>query len=110
MKKKNWQNYVNQLDSSIKTIWKMIRKISGKTQLTPLKHFMKNHKEAMNKHYIVHALDENFSMNSSLKNANWQLLIPKHNTEKESLNFVSDTLKPITDAVQRYYSWPRWNP
>ena len=35
-KRKSWQNYINQLNASIKknTIWKMIRKISGKTSLT----------------------------------------------------------------------------
>ena len=39
-KKKSLQNSVNQINSSNKTnkIWKMVQKISGKTQLFPVKH------------------------------------------------------------------------
>ena len=46
-KKKNWQNYVNQLGSSTKTntVWRRIRKISGKPQPTTLKHLTKKKKQ-----------------------------------------------------------------
>ena len=67
-KKKIWQNYVNQLGSPTKTntIWKMIRKISGKSQPTTLKHLTKNQTEATTRKAIAEVLAETFSENSSL--------------------------------------------
>ena len=47
-KKISWQNYVNKLNASTKTVWKMIHKISGKNQSTPLKHLIKDNTQVTN--------------------------------------------------------------
>ena len=65
-------------------------KLSGKIQPFLLKHLTKNNTEVTNKKDIVDILAETFSTNFSLKNANWQFQIYKHNAEKNSLNFKSD--------------------
>ena len=69
-KKISWQNYVNKLNSSTKTntVWKMIWKILGKIQTTPLKNLIKNKSEVTNIEDIADALAETFSANSSSNN------------------------------------------
>ena len=69
-KKISWQNYVNKLNSSTKTntIWKMIRKISGKNKVTPLKHLIINNSEITNIKDIADTLAGTFSANSSSNN------------------------------------------
>ena len=114
-KKISWQNYVNRLNSSTKTntVWKMIKKISGKTQSTPLKHLIKDNIEITNIKDIADTLAETFSTNSSSKNANKQFLNHKTKTEKQKLNFKSEntesfnrlfSLPELTEAIQRSHN------
>ena len=88
-KKKDWQNYVNHLDSSknkkANTIWKIILK----NQQTYLKYFMKNNTEATEK-TIADNVAETFGLIFSHKNANSLFLAFKNNAEKHSFNFILD--------------------
>ena len=88
-KKICWQNHVNKLNSSTKTntIWKMICKISGKIQSTPLKHLIKNNTQVINIKGIANTLVETFSANSSSKNFNTEFHKYKDKKEKQKLNF-----------------------
>ena len=51
------------------TVWKMIRKIAGKNQPTPLKHLIKNNIQITNIKDIADSLAETFSTKSSSKNS-----------------------------------------
>ena len=103
-KKISWQNYVNKLNSSTKTntVWKMIRKISGKIQTTPLKNLIKNKSDVTNIKDIADTLAETFSANSSSNN--------KHKIENPKLSFKSNnaenynrcfTLAELKEAIQK---------
>ena len=106
-KKISWQNYVNKLNSSTKinTVWKMIRKILGKIQATPLKNLIKNKSEVTNIKDIADALTETFSANSSSNN--------KHKTENPKLSFKSNnaenyngcfTLAKLKEVIQKSHN------
>ena len=103
-KKKIWQNYVNRLDSSTRTntIWMMIRKISGKSQPTALKHPRKNKTETTTKKDVADTLAETFSVNFSINNSNPHFLTFKNNANKQKLNFKSNNSEkynpPFTPA------------
>ena len=96
-KKISWQNYINKLNSSTKTntVWKMIRKISGKNQSTPLKHLIKNNTQVTNKKDIVNTLAETFSENPSSTNSNTKF--HKDKKEKQRLNFKSGSTKSYNE-------------
>ena len=68
----------------------MIRKISGKSQSTALKHLTKNKTGATTRKDIADTLAETFSANSSLNNSNPHFLTFKTNAEKQKLNFKSN--------------------
>ena len=67
----------------------MMRKISGKTQPTALKHLTENKTEATSKKDIADTLAETFSVNSSFNNSNPHFLNFKSHAEKQKLNFKS---------------------
>ena len=87
------------------TVWKMIRKISGKIQTTPLKNLTKNKSEVTNIKDIADALAGTFSANSSSNN--------KHKTENPKLSFKSNnaenhngcfTLAELKEAIQKSHN------
>ena len=65
----------------------MIRKISGKSQPTTLKHLTKNKTEATDK---KDTLAKTFSAYSSINYSNPHFLTLKNNAEKQKLNFKSN--------------------
>ena len=88
-KKISWQNYVNKLNSSneTNTVWKMIHKISGKNQSTPLKHLIKDNTQVTNIKDIANTLAETFSPNSSSKNSNTEFHKYKDKKAKTKVQF-----------------------
>ena len=96
-KKISWQNYINKLISSTKTntVWKMIRKISGKNQSTPLKHLILNNTQVTNIKDIANTLAETFSANSFSSNSNTEF--HKDKKEKETLNFKSSNTESFNE-------------
>ena len=110
-KKISWQHYVNQLHSSteITTLWKIIRKITGKNQSSTIKHLFKNNDEVTNIKGIADTLAETFSANSSSDNTITEFHNYKGKTEKQKLNFNSEntenyngffTLQELKEAIQ----------
>ena len=84
------------------TIWKTIRKISLKIQLTTLKHPTKYKTEATTKKDVADTLAKTFSAISSLHNSNRQFLTFNTKAEKHNFNFKSHNTekysKPFTPA------------
>ena len=78
----------------------MMRKISGKSQPTALKHLTQNKTEATTKNDIADTLAETFSAYSSLSNSNPHFLTFKNNTEKQKLKFNNSEKynQPFTPA------------
>lgn len=110
-----WHQFINQINTSTKakTIWKMIRKISGKHNPDPNKHlFTKNNKITEIKD-IADILAKTFAENSSSKNYNQQFQILKENQEKYKINFDSNnqepynelfTLNELKDAIEKSHN------
>ena len=97
-KKVSGQDYVNKLNSSTKTntVWKMIRKISGKNQSTPLKHLIKNNTQVTNIKDIDKTQTGAFSANSST-NSNTEFHKYKDKKEKQKVNYKSDNTKSYNE-------------
>ena len=114
-KKTTWRNYVSKLKSSSKSkkVWDMIRKISGKNSLGPIKHLSKNHVKATNKKDIADLLAKTFSNNSSSTHYSKQYQYIKKNAEKTKLNFKSNNLEDynrpfslseLTDCIMKSHN------
>ena len=91
-KKKSWQNYVSKLNSrsSIKKVWQMIRKISGKNKSTSVNHLKKSNSEtATDKKDIANCLAETISKNSSSSHYSKTFQSMKKQQERQKLNFAS---------------------
>ena len=89
------------------TVWKMICKISGKNQSTPLNYLIKNNTQVTNRKDIANTLAKTFSANSSSKNFNTEFHKYKKK-EKQKFNFKSDNtenngfclLSELKEAIQ----------
>ena len=108
-KRTSWQNFVNQLNSSTKTVWK----IPDKNQPTLLKHLIKNNIQIINIKDITDTLAETFSTNSSSKNSKTEFHKYKAAKEKQKLNFQSDntenhnksfTLSELQETIQKSHN------
>ena len=91
-KKKSWQSYVSKLNSrsSIKNVWTMIRKISGKHKTSTVNHLNKDNSEtASESKDIADTLADAFSKNSSSSHYSKQFQKTKQQKEKVKLNFKS---------------------
>ena len=89
-KRKSWHNYVSKLNSrsSMKKVWNMVRKISGKGQTSSVSHLQKSDSELItNKKDIADCLAETFSKNSSSANYSEAFQKVKHEKEKTKLIF-----------------------
>ena len=69
-KRTTWRNYVSQLNSqsSVKKTWDMIRKISGKGQINPVKQLVVSGQQITDKIDIANTLGTTISKNSSCTN------------------------------------------
>ena len=70
-KKKSWQSYVSRLNSrsSVKKVWEMVRKISGKNKSSSVNHLKKDNDDIVSDNKdIADTLAEAFSKNSSSSN------------------------------------------
>ena len=103
-KKTSWQNYENKLNSSTKTnrSCKMIPKISGKNQSTPLKHLIKTNTQVTHINTIVDTLTETFSANSSSTNSNSEFQKYKDKKEEKSSILNRATLKATTKSFHNH--------
>ena len=88
-KKISWKSFVNEINSSTKTVWKMIHKISSKNRSTPLKYLIENNTQVTNIKDIADTLAETFSANASSTNSNTEFHKYKEKKEKQKLNFKS---------------------
>ena len=90
-KRTSWKNFVTKLNTNtkIKTVWNMIRKITGKYNNTPIKHLTKNNIKVTSKKDIANLLAETFAQNSSQKNQNPTFQTRKQKEEKKKINLQS---------------------
>ncbi len=92
-KKKSWQSYVSKLNSrtSVKKVWNMVRKISGKHKSSTVNHLQKSNTEKVtDKKDIADVLAETFSKNSSSTHYSETFQNFKKQQEKKLLNFKSN--------------------
>ena len=92
-KKKSWQTYVSKLNSrsSVKKVWDMVRKISGKNKAPTVNHLKKSNSESVtDQKDIADYLAQTFSKNSSSNNYSKQFQNFKNVQEKTKLNFKSN--------------------
>ena len=91
-KKVSWRNYVSKLNSrsSIKKVWQMVRKISGKNNYSNVVHLKKSDgSEAQSKQDIADTLASNFSHNSSSEHYTDKFQDIKQSKESKNINFKS---------------------
>ena len=91
-KKKSWQSYVSKLNSrsSVKKVWDMVRKISGKNKSSTIKHLKQPNLDITDKKDIADCLANTFSENSSSANYSTQFQKYKRQQEKTKLDFTSN--------------------
>lgn len=94
-KSTSWKNYVSGINSntSIKTVWKKIRKIKGKTS-TPKYHLNKDNQLITSPKETCNCLADSFSTNSSTSNYSKSFQKLKNTKEKKPLNFSSQENEP----------------
>ena len=94
-KRKSWRSFVSKINTKTKckTVWNMIRKISGKNVNGPLKHLIKDNKKIHHKEDIANLLADTFAHNSS-QNYSKQFRDIKRKLEKSKLKFTSNNLEP----------------
>ena len=100
-KRKCWQEFVQGMNISTKpkTVWKIIRKISGKQDPMPIKHLLAQNIKVTEKKAIANQLAETFSKNSSSKNYSKQFQTQKKNQEKYKINFNSENNEPYNETI-----------
>jgi exonuclease III len=88
-KRYSWQTYVSKLNcrTPLQKAWDMIRKISGKTTSTEIKHLNKNNKLITDINDITNTLAESFSLNSSTEQYTAQFQQFKKTKEKLPITF-----------------------
>jgi len=69
-KRKSWQSFVSKVNSrtSVKKVWTMVRKITGKLSASPIRHLKVNDVEVSDIPDISNTIAQTFSNNSSPKN------------------------------------------
>ena len=100
-KKKCWQEFIQKINISTKpkTIWKMIRKISGKYNPMPIKHLLVQNTKITEEKAIANQLAETFSKNSSSENYSKQFQNQKKSQEKYKINFNSENHEPYNEFI-----------
>ena len=92
-KKSSWREYVSKLKSKtpMNKIWKMVRKISGKTSPQPIHLFSKNNSlRASSVEETANIMGETFQRNSSSISHSDKFKKFKIHAEKKPLHFSSD--------------------
>lgn len=91
-KRTSWQNYISKINSrtSMKNVWNMLRKISGKNKNLSYSHIKSNDNTFESKEEITNILGKNFHKNSSSSNYNPQFQKFKEEKEKVTIDFSSD--------------------
>ena len=112
-KKKSWESYVSKLNSrtSIKNVWNMVRKITGKNKSSTIKHLKKSNLDtATEPKDIANCLADTFAKNSSSDNYSQTFRKFKDQKEKSKLNFKSNndehynqpfTLSELQDSLSK---------
>ena len=90
-KRESWRNYVSKINTctSIKKVWSMVRKISGKHPSGKICHLHANGSEVTDIPDIANTLAQTFSDNSSSEQHSTKFKSFQHQAEKQPLNFKS---------------------
>ena len=93
-KRKSWREYVSKLNTrtSVKKVWNMVRKISGKGK-SSFGHLDVNDTKITSAKDISNTLADTFSKTSSSSNYNSKFKNIKQQKEKKKLNFQSNNLE-----------------
>ena len=92
-KRQSWKNYVSKLNinTPIKKVWEMIRKISGKHLNTSVSYLTKSDGvKCTERQDIVNLLAEEFERNSSSNHYSPAFQVYKNHAESQALNFLSN--------------------
>ena len=109
-KRLSWQNFVSGLNcrTTVKKAWDMVRKISGKTTRTPIKHLSSNNNLVTDIKEISNTLAQTFADNSSTNHYSPEFQQFKKLQERQPINFSSKNSEPynslfsmreLTDAL-----------
>ena len=95
-KRQSWKNYVSKLNinTPIKKVWEMIRKISGKHSSTSVSYLTKSDGvQCTERQDIVNLLAEKFEHNSSTDHYTPVFQVYKNQAESQALNFLSNNVE-----------------
>ena len=98
-KRNCWQKFVNEINTSTKpkTIWKMIKKISGKHNTPPIHHLFTGNNKITETKDIANTIAKTIAENSSSKHYNQEFQTLKTIQEKYKINFDSNNLEPYNE-------------
>jgi hypothetical protein len=91
-KRDSWRSYISKLNSNtpMKKVWEMVKRISGKSQLSTIHHLLVNDNKIEHHMDIVNTLASTISFNSSHEHYNKSFAKSRVQQEKRPLNFSSD--------------------
>lgn len=98
-KRTSWQKYVSELNLSTnqKSVWNMLRSMSGKKTMNPIKHLSVDNTLITEKKQIADSLAKQFAKNSNQINPKFQKI--KYNAEKHKLNLSSDNHETYNELI-----------
>ena len=90
-KRESWQSFVSKINSrtSIKKVWTMVRKITGKPSANPIRHLKVNNVEVSDIPDIANTIAQTFSNNSSPENYSNKFQSFRLQAENQHLKFKS---------------------
>ena len=111
-KRESWQSFVSKINSrtSIKKVWTMVRKITGKPSANPIRHLKVNNVEVSDIPDIANTIAQTFSNNSSPENYSNKFQPFRRQAENQQLKFKSNSyenynnpfnLDKLTDAISK---------
>ena len=111
-KRKSWQSFVSKINSrtSIKKVWTMVRKITGKPSASPIRHLKINNVEVSDFPDSANTIAQTFSNNSSSENCSSKLQSFHRQAENQQLKFKCSnnenynnlfSLDELTDAISK---------
>jgi len=111
---KSWQSFVSKINSctSIKKVWTMVCKITGKPSTSSIRHLTVNSVEVPDFPDIENTIAQTFSNNSSSENYSSKFQSSCRQAENQQLKFKSSnsenynnpfSLDELTDAISKYY-------
>lgn len=103
-RRQSWQRFVNSVNcrTSIKKVWRMIQKISGKKAPVEIHHLKSGNTDITSVSDIADKLGATFSQNSSSNNCTATFKHHKSRTERQHLKFKSSNKEPYNNLFSSH--------